>query len=228
MSRARIAGLVCEGQTDVPIIRAMLQEIWPEIEEVRCLQPELDEMERAKGPAGWSEVRTWCEMHADNLAEVLDPDVGDRIDLLLIAIDVDIAIEAKIADPPREIGLYETKRLRDVIASWLKNDKKLSRVLLPEEVVISTPVMAIEAWVVAAIYRTEKAAENIQDPAAWLMKKKKLRASTRTGKPWKELHVYQDFAEAVAKQLSRVRRVCAEADRTSRAVERRRLELNDE
>ena len=127
MSDARIAALVCEGQTDVPILRAAVQEAWPELEEIRCLQPELDETDRAKGPAGWSQVRAWCTAHAERLDEVLDPDLGDPIDLLVIAIDVDIAIEAKIADPPQEVGLYETSRLRDTI----RNSGRKSRARKP-------------------------------------------------------------------------------------------------
>src|SRR5947209_692648 len=108
MSKVRVAALVCEGQTDVPILRAALQAVWPELEEVLCLQPELDETERAKGAAGWCQVRAWCEAHAGHLEEVLDPDLGERIDLLVVAVDVDIAIEAGITDPPHGVGLYET------------------------------------------------------------------------------------------------------------------------
>jgi hypothetical protein len=222
MSEARIAALICEGQTDVPILRASLQEAWPELEEIRCLQPELDETDRAKGPAGWSQVKTWCEAHAEALEEVLNPDVGDRIDLLVIAIDVDIAIEAKMADPPKQVGLYETKRLRDTIGGWLGTSSPRG---LPKGVLLSTPVMAIEAWIIAGLFRNETATEAIADPALWLVKKKKLRTSPKDGKPWKELHLYRDFALAVAKNMKRVRRVCAEAERTLHAVEMRRLEL---
>ena len=167
---------------------------------------------------GQTDVKAWCEAHASDLDKVLDPDVGDRIDLLVIAIDVDIAIEAKIADPPKGIGAYETKRLRRVIAGWLGGE-------VPPAVVCSTPVMAIEAWVIAALFRKQTAPESIGDPAAWLLEKKKLRVSPRTGGPWKELHIYRDFAPLVAKQLKRVRRVCSEAERTLHAVEQRRETL---
>lgn len=66
----------------------MLEAVWPELESIRCLQPALDESDRAKGPAGWSQVKAWCEALADDLHDVLDPDLGDRIDLLVVAIDV--------------------------------------------------------------------------------------------------------------------------------------------
>lgn len=224
MSEARVAALVCEGQTDVPILRAVLQELWPEIEEVRCLQPELDETDRAKGPAGWSQVKTWCEAYAARLDEVLNPDVGDRIDLLLVAIDVDIAVAAGMADPPRRVGLYETTRVRDTMRSWLEATPGAR---LPAGVLLSTPVTAIEAWIIAALFPREAGPERIGDPAGWLVTKKKLRVSPNDGKPWKELYRYTEFAPAVAKKLKRVRKACAEADRTFLAIEKRRSEVED-
>ncbi|MCC6648923.1 MAG: hypothetical protein IT374_25580 [Polyangiaceae bacterium] len=225
MSEVRTAALVCEGQTDVPVLRALLQAAWPELEDVLCLQPELDETDRAKGPAGWSQVKAWCEANAGRLDEVLDPDLGDRIDLLVIAIDVDIAIQAGIADPPRSVGVYETKRLRDTMTGWLSAK---GRVALPSAIVLSTPVTAVEAWIISALFRNEASPESIKDPAQFLVEKKRLRKSPSDGKPWKELHLYRDdFAPRVAKELKRVRKVCSEADRTVRAVEQRRAQVEE-
>jgi hypothetical protein len=167
-------------------------------------------------------VKAWCEAHADHLDDVLDPDLGDRIDLLLIAVDVDIALEAKIADPPTEVGVYESKRLRETLTEWLCTEKRKN---LPAAVVVSTPVMAIEAWIIAALFPRERAPEQIDDPAAWLVKKSKLRLSDLDGKPWKELHRYQAFAPAVAKNLRRVRQACTEAERTLHLVDERRERL---
>lgn len=226
MFKPRFAALVCEGHTDVPILRAVLQKTWPELESIRCLQPELDETDRAKGPSGWSQVRAWCQAHADDLEDVLDPDLGNPIDLLLVAIDLDIAIEAGIANPPRSLGTYETKRLRDTMAGWLTAS---NRPRLPSAVLFSTPVMAIEAWIVAAMLPTERSPKNHKAPAELLVKRTKLRRSPNDGKPWKELHRYRDhFAPAVARKLDRVRKVCAEANRTVQEVERRRRELETE
>jgi hypothetical protein len=224
MSEPRVAALVCEGQTDVPVFRAMIQELWPSVEQVLSLQPELDEMGRAHGRTGWSEVRSWCEQHAADLNEVLEPLVGEAVDLLLIAIDVDIAIAAGIADPPRRAGAYESKRLRDVMEGWLGPVVKKR---VPEQVVFSTPVMAIEAWVIAALFRQERAPEGLPNPAEFLVSKKKLRRSPKDDKPWKELHRYRDFAGRIARGLSRVRKVCPEAERTCHAIEQRRDAVGD-
>jgi hypothetical protein len=222
MSDPRVAALVCEGQTDVPILRAIIQELWPSVDDVRSLQPELDEMGRTTGRAGWSEVRTWCEQHVDDLDDVLAPFVGDPIDLLLVVVDVDIAIEAGIADPPQAVGRYESKRLRDTLQAWLTPNR---RTKLPQQVVFSTPVMAIEAWVIAAYFRRERHPEQVPEPASFLVQKKKLRSSPKDGRPWKELHRYQEFAARIAAGLPRVRKSCPEADRTCLVIEQRRRSI---
>jgi hypothetical protein len=105
------------------------------------------------------------------------------------------------------------------VESWLTSK---TRAKLPNAVVVSTPVMAIEAWIIAALFRKERSPENIADPAAFLVGKRRLRDSPRDGKPWKELRFYRDFAPIVAKRLNQVRKGCAEAERTSLAIERRR------
>jgi len=222
MSEARVAALVCEGQTDVPVLRSMIQSLWPSIQEVRSLQPELDEMDRAKGPAGWTQVQTWCQRNAATLDEVIDPFVGDPIDLLVVAVDVDIAIDAGIADPPQEIGGYESTRLRKTLVGWLTAPKRRK---LPAALVVSTPVMAIETWVIAALFPKERSPEQIPDPARWLVEKKKLRLSPKDGKPWKELHRYREFAQQLGGRLPHVRKSCPEAQRTSLAIEERRRQV---
>jgi hypothetical protein len=219
MSKSRVAALVCEGQTDIPILRAIIMDTWPEIDEVRCLQPEVDEMDRARTPAGWTQVKQWCEKHAGALDEVLSPDLGDPIDLLLVVLDVDIAVEAGIANPPHSVGVYETNRLRQTVAGWLTTD---ARPRLPDAVVISTPVRAVETWIIAALFPKESSAETIQDPAAFLVNRKRLRRSQRDGKPWKELHLYRGFASTIAKKTKQIRRKCVEANRTMVAIEQQR------
>lgn len=225
MSDDRIAGLVCEGQTDVPVLRKMITTLWPSVKEVRSIQPELDELERAKGPAGWTQVQTWCERNAEKLDEVLDPLIGDPLDLLIVAVDVDIAIDAGIADPPQEVGAYESARLRQVIEGWLKPPRKRK---LPSGVIVSTPVMAIETWVIAALFPKERAPEQIRDPAGLLVEKGKLRLSLKDGKPWKEFHRYRDFATLVGAKWKHIRKTCSEAERVSGVVEERRRQVERE
>ncbi len=222
MSKSRVAGIVCEGHTDVPILEAIVSKLWPEIDDVRVLQPQLDALGKVNrtGRSGWSEVRAWCEQNASRLDEIIYPDVGDTLDLLLIVVDLDIAIEAKIADPPKVLGSYATKRLCDTIKGWLRFP---GRTKLPPEVVIAIPAMSIETWIIAALFKTELSPESIADPAGLLVERKKLQVSPRGGKPWKYLPRYrEEFSARVATRLNAVRKVCPEAERTSRKIEQRR------
>jgi hypothetical protein len=218
MSESRVAALVCEGQTDVPILREIIQELWPNTE-VRSLQPALDSVGRSTSAAGWGQVRSWCEQHAGHLEDVLDPDLGDPIDLLVVAVDIDIAIEAGITDPPNDIGNYETTRMRTTIGEWLKTP---TRQKLPSAIVVSTPVMALEAWIIAALFPRQSSPDQIINPAQWLVQRQKLRSSPTDGSPWKELHRYREFAPKVAAKIRKVRGRCAEAERTCTLIEQRK------
>ena len=216
MSEPRVAALVCEGQTDVPVLRAVLERMWPGIE-VRTLHPELDATGKtaAGHPTGWTAIQEWCKQNAD-LREVVEPLVGDRIDVLVIVLDVDIALEADLVPRIRNARAYDATALCRSVRRWLPTP-------IPASVVIALPAMAIEAWVIAALFPREKSPEAIADPAQYLVHKKKLRISPRDGKPWKYLPAYRDvFAVAVANRLSRVRKTCAEAERACRKIEQRK------
>lgn len=219
MSEPRVAGVVCEGHTDFPVLRAIVETLWPEIDEVLCLQPQLDATQKASNPAGWSEVRRWCENHAGELDEVIEGDIGDPLSVLIIAIDVDIAVQAGIENPPQDVGAYETTRLKNKIRSWCRTAKHRR---IPPQVVLSTPVMAIENWVIAALFPRQQRPESVKDPAAFLVGKDRLRLSPSNGRPWKELHRYQAFGQQVGAKLSKVRNACSEAEATCRAIEQLR------
>lgn len=223
MSEFRVAALVCEGQTDVPVLKELVWKLWPEIGDVRVLQPELDEMGRVPtgGRAGWSEVKAWCDQNAADLDSLFQPLAGDPVDLLIVAMDMDVALEASIENPPRVAGAYEAPRLRATITSWLMSGAQAP---LPAQIVVSTPVMAIEAWVIKALFR-HATPERISNPAQFLVDKKKLRKSPNDGKPWKELHLYRQFAKVVASKIAAVRKGCKEAERTCRGIEGRRAAL---
>ncbi|MGH1345245.1 MAG: hypothetical protein ACRBN8_27030 [Nannocystales bacterium] len=219
MSEPLVAGVVCEGHTDFPVLRAIVESLWPEIDDVLCLQPQLDATQKASNPAGWSEVRRWCEDHAGELDDVIESDIGDPLCVLIIAIDVDIAVQAKIANPPQDVGAYETTRLKNKIRSWCRTAQRKK---IPPRVVLSTPVMAIENWVIAALFPRERRVESVEDPAGFLVNKDRLRLSPSDGKPWKELHRYQAFGQQVGAKLSKVRKACSEAEATCSAIEQLR------
>ncbi|HWO23365.1 MAG TPA: hypothetical protein VNO30_31710 [Kofleriaceae bacterium] len=178
----------------------MLGEIDP-----RPLQPETDALDRqvAGGRSGWSEVRTWCQ-RVSSLDEYFDPDVGEPIDLLVVAVDLDIAIGAGVTKRPANLTAYDATELCKIIKSWLPEP-------LPGRVVIAIPVMSTEAWILAAMFPRLTNLEAEVSPANVLVEKGKIQMG-RNG-PWKRASEYRVFAEVVANRLKRVRAECREANR---------------
>lgn len=205
-AQSKVAALVCEGPSDIPVLTAIIQKLWPAVDVVLTLHPEIDQLGKAKKNAktGWSEVRAWCIANAGQLEFVMNPDIGDPIDLLVIALDVDIAIQAKIENPPANIKAYDASRLVREVKKWLGSPKQR----LPREIVIAIPAMAIETWVVAALHPKEKHPEHIFEPAAYLVKKGHLDTGTN-GKPLKPVSKYTDFAIHVSARLKQVRERCS-------------------
>ena len=213
----RTAALVCEGPTDIPLLDALIRILWPEVDNVLRLQPEVDGLDKPLPGSltGWSEVRAWCERNAPHLRSLLSGTIGDPIDLLVVALDVDIAIAAGIVDPPTKASPYEARRLCDTVKGWLRPPRTQN---LPPELVIALPAMASEAWVVAALFPKEKRPEAVENPAELLVKKRKL-SRKANGKPHKELHKYQAFGDHVAARLGSVRARCPECERLCVKIE---------
>ncbi|HWU86952.1 MAG TPA: hypothetical protein VN253_06740 [Kofleriaceae bacterium] len=218
--------MVCEGQSDSVIFEELIQKLWPEVVDIRRLHPEVDELDRAVGSSGWTGVREWCRRHAGKLASIIDPGIGQRLDVLVVAldIDIDIAVAAGISDPPKHGSAYDATRLCQTIKDWLRPTGAPS---LPEELVIAVPSMATEAWAIAALYTSERNPENIEKPAEYLVAKKQLDwdadPERRKKRKIRKLPAtYRRFAQQISGKLSRVRKACPEAARICRKIERRR------
>jgi hypothetical protein len=227
MSRSsRTTALVCEGYSDLLVVRRIVQTLWPEVDDVLPLQPQVDALGQTMHnlPRGWSAVRDWCKQNAETLAALIDPGIGDPLSLLVVCLDVDIAVDAGIADPPVHGSAYDAARLCATMRSWLVADE--GRAKLPPELAIAIPAMAIEAWAIAALYPREKRPEQIEDPAGFLVSKGQLKRNQR-GKPAKPRETYERFGRAIAGNLDRVRRVCPEAHRLCRKIEHRRRAVGD-
>lgn len=215
---SKTAAVVCEGPTDFPVLEAIILDLWPDIERVLPLQPPLDELgQPTSRRGGWSEVQKWCQAHADKLTELLSGDFGDPIDLLVVALDMDIAIQAGIMNPPKQ-GLtpYAAKRLCNTVKGWLETETKR----LPAQLVIGLPAMAVEAWIVAALFKDYKNPEKLDNPALYLAERGKL--EMKDGRPWKQIFRYRRFADQVAGSLEKVRVRCFEAERLCSKIEQRR------
>lgn len=209
--RRFVVGFVCEGSTDVVILRSVVESVLGDIDP-RTLQPETDALDRqlVGTRAGWSEVRAWCE-RIDSLDEYFDPDIGEPLDLLVVAVDLDIAIRAGITKHPSNLDAYDASELCKIIKSWLPTP-------LPGRVIIAIPVMAIEAWVLAATFPRLRNLESIENPAGLLVDKGKMEMG-RNG-PWKRVAEYRGFADTIVSKLKRVREMCQETSRFVTKLER--------
>ncbi|TMQ05644.1 MAG: hypothetical protein E6J90_48325 [Deltaproteobacteria bacterium] len=210
-----VAGIVCEGQSDFAILSEVLCRLWPETEQVLLLQPILDSLDRAQGASGASGVNAWCMEHRGKLASVIDSGAGPRLDLLVIALDADAAIDAGIDDPPKHPSAYDATRLCSKLRTWLGG--------LPPELLIVIPAMAIEAWVVAARYPRPANPETILRPAHYLVDQGVLFLDTRPKRQHKVIkppEKYRGFGRDVASRWPRVAKRCREASRFERKLQR--------
>jgi hypothetical protein len=199
-----VVGFVCEGSTDIVVLRRLVEATMGTVD-ARPLRPVTDELDRQRPgtQAGWSEVRAWCQ-DLRSFDELFKPEVGDPLDLLVIAIDLDIAIRAGVAKLPANLDAYDASELCTLVKSWLPKP-------IPGKVIIAIPVMAAEAWILAALFPKLAGVERLPDPAGVLVERDKIEQG-RNG-PWKRASEYRAFADTVASKLKRVRQECAEANR---------------
>jgi hypothetical protein len=210
-----VIGVVCEGQSDFAILSEVLYRLWPETDQVLLLQPILDSLGHAQGASGASGVKSWCAEHGEKLAAVIDQGVGPRLDLLVIALDADAAIDAGIDDPPARPSAYDASRLCTRLRSWLGH--------LPPQLLIVIPAMAIEAWIIAARYARPANPERIARPAHYLVDRKLLSLDHRPKRQHKVVKPparYREFGVEVAARWPRVVKRCEEARRFDRKLHR--------
>jgi hypothetical protein len=209
-----VLGVVCEGQSDFAILDRVLRKLWPDADEVLLLQPILDSLGRAQGSSGASGVQAWCERNANKLPAVIDPGVGAPLDLLVVALDADAAIASGVEDPPASPSAYDASRLCKTMRGWLGKT-------LPRQLVITIPAMAIESWVVAALYKHPAKPEILPVPAKILVEKGRLVMDTKPKRQHKVIKppaVYRELAQHVAAKWARVKKACGEAERFDRKV----------
>ncbi len=211
-SEARqVVGFVCEGSTDVVILRAIAEELLGPID-ARSLQPETDALDRQQpgSAGGWSEVRKWCQC-LSTWDELFDPLVGDALDLLVIALDLDVAVRAGVAKAPENLKAYDAKDLCNVVKGWLPPE-------VGGNVLIVVPVMSVEAWILAALFPRFSRPEHERSPVAVLVERKRL--SMGDSGAWKRAADYRRFGATVRKKLKHVRAACGEAERFASKLNR--------
>jgi hypothetical protein len=172
MSRTVRIALVAEGVTDYEVLNAALESMLSGRSfDLKLLQPEGSVAFTGMGHAGelgggWKGVYRWCLQAKQRSAGRLSGDpLFFNYDLLLIHLDADVANEdpanSKIGAIPELAGVLPcdqpcpppnatTNALRKVLLSWV------GETVTPLQTVLCTPSKSTEAWVMAAIFPTDR------------------------------------------------------------------------
>lgn len=155
----RVAAAV-EGPTDAVVLQAILDRLLGDAEfELQILQPE-GSVSFGAPRGGWSGVYRWCRQSADEGGgSVSGSWVLSNHDLLIVHVDADVAgktyASARIRNVPRRDLPCDqpcpppsatTDALRTVVLGWLGESH------CPSQVVLCTPSMNMDAWVVASVW----------------------------------------------------------------------------
>ena len=161
----RIAAAV-EGPTDAIVLRAALDHCLKNKADFvfETLQPEGSVAFDSASGTGWGGVYRWALQSAEEGGGSVSGSTALSFhDLLIVQVDADVAgktyASARIYDPPCQDLPCEqpcpppnqtTNALRTVMLRWLGEAR------CPSQVVLCTPSKSIEAWVVAAVWPTNR------------------------------------------------------------------------
>jgi hypothetical protein len=146
--------VVAEGITDFIVIEAVLGQICGRDVLVNMIVPEVPFGQAIPPEGSWTRVRTWCQEYMSDLGGL-----GKRmavlplrsVTALVIHVDADIAAHGELhcekLCPP---ACATVDALRAVVLGWAGEKQ------VPDRVVVCIPSKAIEAWVLAALYPTDK------------------------------------------------------------------------
>lgn len=160
----RVAAVV-EGSTDVIVLKAVLEAVFADVDfEFDTVQPEGSVAFGAATPsttgAGWVGIYRWSRQSVDEGGGSVSGSAAfAHHDVLIVQIDADVAkrtyASGSIADPPREDlpchrpcppARDTTDALRAVVLNWLGEPSR------PSNLVMCTPSMNMESWVVASLW----------------------------------------------------------------------------
>lgn len=162
MSNPIRVAVAVEGPTDAIVLQAILKCILGSIEfEFQILQPEgAASIALPSTGVGWAGVYRWCRQSATKGGgSVGGSAVFSNHDLLVVHVDADVAkmnySRADIQDAPcQDLPCNQpcpppeatTDALRMVVVRWLGERQ------CPSQVVLCTPSMNMDAWVIGAVF----------------------------------------------------------------------------
>ncbi len=133
-------GIIAEGSTDFLVLEEIMKTVTPDIEFVRIHPAPVP----SRLGNGWRGVKAWCQENGPDLEVYLAGVRSQPLNLLVIHADCSMAdkLGANRPCPPAEDTAMALKQM--IETNWL------GRVPLPEFVILATPAMSSDAWVVAA------------------------------------------------------------------------------
>lgn len=190
--------LFCEGQTDIPVLEAVLEGLLPAGWVLSTLQPDRDAL-GSWGAAGWTKVRDFCRSYGSYVAYL-----PDAPDILIVQVDGDIVGQVSAND---NVGLCAE------IKSWL------GRGANHPGLVIVIPTQATETWLLAANRPVNPAIESMRKPAEQLVKAGLIEHDEH-GDPIKDQQRYRELAIPLTARLTALRPILTELDRFCSKLEK--------
>lgn len=198
-------GLVAEGPSDWLALEALILTVAPGAQFLH-IRPDMTLASRS--PHGWKGVRAWCQTVGPVLESFLSGVPGLPLDLLVMHVDGSMAHNVG-ADRPCPPAEATASALREVVTrDWL------GRASLPGFVVLATPSMSTDAWIVAALdppHQGDVPLECDRGIESELVRRRLLRR--RDGEVKKPAAKYQPLAQQMALKVEEVCGLCSEAAR---------------
>jgi hypothetical protein len=198
-------GLVAEGPSDWLALEELIRTV---VTDVDFLHIRPDMTLASKSPHGWKGVRAWCQQMGPLLESFLSGVLGLPLDLLVVHVDCSMAHNLGISHPCPPADATSNALREAVTRDWLGRDP------LPGFVVLATPSLSTDAWIVAALDRPYQGSVPLEcDPNVEreLVRRKLLRL--RDGEVKKPASRYQPLAERMAQKINEVCAACPEAAR---------------
>lgn len=205
--------VVCEGETDFVVIEAATKALFPTRSIVlTMIQPDTSEAFRTLGAhgGGWKGVRGWCKLILPLFGVSATPKA------LILHLDADVADDPEVGCaqecPP---ATATTTALRQFVTrEWCAG-------AVPEQTVFCTPSKNTEAWVLQALYPSDREVmagiECRQKPETLLSGKPAAERMVRhkDGKYKKDTAKYRARQAEISEKWASVRSGCTEAERFS-------------
>ncbi|MEW6219823.1 MAG: hypothetical protein AB1634_09865 [Thermodesulfobacteriota bacterium] len=197
-------GIVAEGKSDWLALESFLEALHPDIQFER-LRPDLTLLSRS--PHGWRGVKAWCQEHGPRLETLMQGVIGRPLHLLLVHLDCSMAHNegARRPCPP---AADTADALREVVLGWLARHPQ------PSCLLIVTPSMQTDTWVVAALtppYRGDAPLECDMEVERELVRRRLLRR--KDGEVKKPEAQFRPLVKQMAAQLDEVCGRCPQAKR---------------